>query len=585
MLNNGFSPGVPMDASYAYTFAAAAAALFLALFVGRLVFRLHLPRVTGYLLTGLVAGPSMAHWTGLPPLLNTIDVERLSAVAEVALALILVSIGMQFRSEHLRRWRSRLLIFSGSEVSATFVLVMLAGTIINQFWLQQFVVDDLWLSSLYIGLFMGTIAIATAPAATLLVVREIEAAGPVTDAVVTLIGLNNLTAILVFNLAFHFLLHPEAGASALATRLLLPIAIGAAVGLLMSVWSQRLEAVSERQVLVLGGAIGVAGLCRFLGIDMLLGCFTCGAVLANSAPRAEELLAALKQKDYVFYVLFFVQAGAGLHLDLLADIGVLGAGYVATRAVGKLFGAYWGARWGGFSQQHVRWTGTTLLAQAGVAIGMATTLKVSWEAGGQLLETVVLGAVVVFELTGPVAARLGLIRAGEVPVLSLLAKRAPTSTMEGLHHVVEHFRTAMGLPAGHKVDGPGDILVSHIMRKNVDTVLDATPFNELLRHIAHSRYDRFPVVDAEGNFKGIVDYADVRDILFDPILGKLIIASELTKPVFQRARADQTLAQVLDIFRQHKDISYLPVVDADDQKKLLGILNHNDVLAAFQRFS
>ena len=572
-----------METSFAHSFAASAAALLFALLVGRLVFRLHLPRVTGYLLTGLAAGPSLSHWTGLPPLLNATDIARLHAVAEVALALILVSIGMQFRSEHLRRWRGRLLIFSASEVGTTFLLVFVAATASNLFWVQRLVVDDLWLSSLYIGLFLGVIAIATAPAAPLLVVREIEAAGPVTDAVVTLIGLNNLTAILFFNLAFYFLLQPDAGAGALAERLLLPVAIGGAGGLLMSLWSQRLEAVSERQVLVLGGAIGVAGLCRLLEIDMLLGCFTCGAVLANSAPRAEELLAALKQKDYVFYVIFFVQAGAALHLELLAHIGLLGAAYVLLRLVGKLLGAHWGARWGGFSAEHVRWTGTALLAQAGVAIGMATTLRASWDAGGQLVETVVLGAVVVFEIIGPVAARLGLMRSGEVPVLSLMAKRAPTATMEGLHHVAEHFRTALGLPAGHRLETPGDILVAHIMRKNVDTVLDATPFNELLRHIAHSRYDRFPVVNSEGDFKGIIDYADVRDILFDPILGKLIIAAELTKPVFQRARADQTLSEVLDVFRQHPDISYLPVVDDTNPDRLVGILNHNDVLAAFQR--
>ncbi|NIQ94233.1 MAG: CBS domain-containing protein, partial [Desulfuromonadales bacterium] len=113
-----------------------------------------------------------------------------------------------------------------------------------------------------------------------------------------------------------------------------------------------------------------------------------------------------------------------------------------------------------------------------------------------------LGSVVVFELVGPLAVRFGLVRAGEVPILSLLQKKAPKGAMEGLHSVVHHFRSSLGLPAWKKFREPGDILVRHIMRQNVETIPNNTPFNELLRIIAHSRYDRFPVIDSEGRFIG-----------------------------------------------------------------------------------
>ena len=223
-----------------------------------------------------------------------------------------------------------------------------------------------------------------------------------------------------------------------------------------------------------------------------------------------------------------------------------------------------------------------MLAQAGVAIGMATTLRAQWPEGGKLLETVVLGAVVIFELIGPVAARLGLVRAGEVPVLTLLAKQAPSGPFEGFHHVIEHFSATLGLPRGHRFESPGDIHVQHIMRKNVDKIRDNTSFDELLRQIAHSRYDRFPVVDAQDHFKGIIDYADIRDILFDPATFQVLIAVDLVRADYLSVQPNQTIKEVLLIFRQHKDISYLPVVDADDEKKLIGILSQNDVLATFR---
>ena len=150
--------------------------------------------------------------------------------------------------------------------------------------------------------------------------------------------------------------------------------------------------------------------------------------------------------------------------------------------------------------------------------------------------------------------------------------------------MVDHFRDSLGIPYGHKVEDAGDILVEHVMRKNVDSIPDDTPFNELLRLIAHSRYDRFPVVDAQNRFEGIIAYADIRDILFDPILSRLIIAIDLAKPEHLSVHPRQTLREVLHLFQEHPDISYLPVLDDQEPDRLLGILNQNDVLSAFHRF-
>ncbi|MFT5090444.1 MAG: Kef-type K+ transport system membrane component KefB/CBS domain-containing protein [Planctomycetota bacterium] len=566
-----------MNASV-YTFAAAAGLFWLALFVGRLIFQWHLPRVTGYLLVGLAAGPSLSHLLGYPTLLDYRDLERLEPVSHIALTLIMLAIGMHFRSEHLRRWRHRIAVLSFSEIGATFFLVFIATATTHYFFgkTQE-------TSPLHIGLFLGIIAIATAPAATLLVIREYDSAGPVTDVITTLIGLNNLVCVLFFNVALYALLTPAAGIDALAISLVLPLLIGAVAGFLMSVWAERLRASSEQQLLMLGGAIGVTAICDLLHVDALLGTFTCGAVLANASTRDGELLASIRQLDYPLYVLFFALAGANLHIEMLGQIGLVGVAYVLLRTAGKLVGCRLGARWGNFGERHEQWTGPAMLSQAGVAIGLSSILAEAWPGPGQMLQTVVLGAVVLFELGGPVAVRIGLVQAGEVPVLTLLARKAPVGTFESLHHVVTHFRQSLGVPQGHRVDHAGDILVEHVMRKSVDTIHTDTKFNELLHLIAHSRYDRFPVVDAEERFVGVIAYEDVRDMLFDPYLVNLVIAADLVRPLQTVARPQQTLSEILKIFREHPDISYLPVLDEADHGHLLGILSQNDVLAAFRR--
>ncbi|MGB1719625.1 MAG: cation:proton antiporter, partial [Candidatus Latescibacterota bacterium] len=366
----------------------------------------------------------------------------------------------------------------------------------------------------------------------------------VTDVVRTLIGLNNLVCVLLFNVAVFSLLPPsDSHSNALLSSLLLPPAIGAVAGFAMSVWAERLRSTSEEQLLILGGAIGVTALCDLLTVDAMLGTFTCGAVLANASTRDRELLASIRQLDYPLYVLFFALAGANLHIEMLPQIGLVGAAYVLLRTAGKLAGCLLGARWAGFGERHEKWTGPTMLAQAGVAIGLSSTLAEVWPGPGQMLQTVVLGAVVIFELGGPIAVRLGLVHAGEVPVLTLLARRAPAGAFESLHHVVTHFRQSLGVPQGHHLDHAGDILVEHVMRKSVDTIRTDTNFNEVLHLIAHSRYDRFPVVDGEDRFEGVIAYEDIRDMLFDPYTSNLVIAADLVKPLSLIAFPQQTLSE------------------------------------------
>jgi len=563
----------------------ALAVIFLgALIGGRLAALLHVPRVTGYLVTGLLVGPSLARLLGIPGLLTPELLTELRPLTDLALALILAQIGGLFDLRHLRRWRHRILLFSGSEMLFTFLLVGGAAFGVNQLLLHKQVAGlPLWETSLVFSLFLGIIAVATAPAATLLVIREYEAEGPITSLVLTLVGFNNLVSVLGFTLLAHIFVFPGEGVASLLLRMFGPALIGSGVGFAMSIWAQRLELPSENKLLMFGGITANLALCRSFGVDPMFASLVLGMTLANSSPRWHRLQEHVRQVDYLLYVAFFVLAGANLHLETLAHIGILGIAYVLARTLGKWLGALVGARLGAFGPREKTYVGLTLLAQAGVAIGLAGQLARNWPEGGHLLETVVLGSVVVFELIGPLAVRLGLIRAGEVPLLAMLQKRAPVGALEGMHNVVEHFRSSLGLPAGHQMRDPGDILVRHIMRRNVETIRHDAPYAELLKHIAHSRYDRFPVVDGQGQFIGMINYTEIRNLLFEPALVPLVVAGDLVTTASATLYPDQPLREALKVLRQHQDISYFPVVASDNPRRLLGILSQNDLLAAFRR--
>ena len=545
-----------------------------------------IPRVTGYLLAGLVIGPSFAHFFGLPQLLSSAALNELQLVSDIALALILMNIGAQLRTENLRRWKQRIFVFSLSEALTSGLFVAFCVFCANQFLVQHSVTNlSLIQSSLFFAIFTGTISIATAPAATLMVIREYEAEGPVTSTVLTLVSLNNLISVFAFSIAVHLLVSTDAGFSAIIYKLCMPLLLGGFVGFIMSLWAQRMELPSEHKILLLSGVTIVAFSSRALGLEPLLSCLALGMILADSSPRWHRLVKSLNEVDYPLYVVFFVLAGANLHLETLGHIGLLGVTYVFARTCGKLAGAFFGARLGRFGQREQSWVGMTLLAQAGMAIGLAATLSKLWPEGGKLVETIILGSVVIFELIGPLAVRHGLVKAGEVPLLSLLRKRAPQSGMEGLHDVANHFRTNLGLPAGRKLQDPGDILVRHVMRHNVETIHHGTNFQELLRIIAHSRYDRFPVVDDDSNFIGIINYTEIRNLLFDQSLSDLLVARDLVSSTHHSIAPDIPLREALKTFQKKRNISYFPVIDPDEPKKLLGILSQNDVLAAFRRLS
>ena len=573
-----------MTTHYGHVLLGIGTAFMAALIFSRLLSKIHIPKVTAYLIVGLLTGPSLAKLLGYPALIKAESIHDIIVLSDIALAMIMLVIGSQFKTDSLLRWGKRLAVLSVSETLITFVLVGLSLFLTNLFFIKTTIHSSMSVltTSIYLSVFMGVISIATAPAASLLVIREYESDGPVTDLVLALIGLNNLISIITFNIITRYLFQAQGSYLTLIWKLLAPVGLGILTGFIISIWAQKMEKRVEMQLLLLGAVIANVGISRLLHIDLFLDCFIAGVVIINSSPKSKMLFEALRSIDYPLYVLFFVIAGASLHIDALAHIGLLGIVYIIFRIAGKIFGSWIGTKLGGFGLVERKWLGYALMAQAGVAIGLSQTLAQIWPEGGMIVQSLILGSVVIFELIGPISVRHALVHSGEVPVLTLLVKRAPEGTYEGLHHVLEHFRRSLGIPVGHKFKSPSDILIQHVMRKNVDTINEKTHFNNILKLISHSKYDRFPIVDDENHFLGILDYSDIRDVLVDESLSSIVVARDLLKPEPLAVHPEQTLGEVLIIFQKRSDITYLPVVDKRDRSLLVGIISQNDILAAFR---
>lgn len=380
--------------------------LLFALLIGHLVKFVRVPEVTGYIVAGMVVGPSV---------LGIVTDEHLHALrtfSEVGIGLILFSIGAVFELGRMRAIGRRLVTLTLFESLASAVLVMAAMLFLKQSW--------------QVALLLGVIAIPTGAASTLMVIRENNSAGPFTEALTAVIGLNNIVALVAFSvvaLALDMSTLVSHGAFTLGgiARAIFPLvwqllgssALGFLVGLLLASWASQVVESGETLVLLIGCVLLTVGAAAALDLSPLVASLAVGATMANLSGKSRRLFAALSRTDPPLYVIFFVLAGADLDLAKLPALGVLGAAYVVCRSGGKAMGAWYAARRAGLPRPTPRLLGMSLLAQAGLAVGLVILTRQRFPGIAPTISTVVLGAIIVFEIVGPLAARFALDRSGE----------------------------------------------------------------------------------------------------------------------------------------------------------------------------
>ena len=361
-----------------------------------------LPNVTAFLVAGLIIGPCVAG------IISREQAESRGIIAEAALGFIAYSIGGEFKLSYLKK-------IGKAPLTITFFQGMTTAVCVDV-GLILFGVD------VPLALLLGAIALATAPAATLMVVRQYKADGPVTQMLLPVVAMDDALGLMVFSISAAVAQGMLGGEVTISSMLLTPLieivgsfALGAALGWLLAFGARFFASRGNKLALSIALVLAGVGLCDILNLSSLLVCMMIGAMMVNLSQQREVLIEQCNRFTPPLFLLFFVLSGADLDLSVLPSVGLIGVAYLLLRCIGKWGGTYLGAVCVK-ADKHIRhYLGLTLLPQAGVAIGMAALVSARFPTLAAQVNTIVLAGVLVFELIGPVITKIALTKAGEIP--------------------------------------------------------------------------------------------------------------------------------------------------------------------------
>ena len=393
------------------------------LLLSRLAKKVQLPAVSAYLIAGVLVGPFLLGSLGIPGIgITESQVEGFGIISDLALGFIAFSMGNEFRLAQLKKIGKQATIIGVFQ--ALFTTVVVDVVLIG---LHFIIPDKLSLPS---AIVLASVATATAPAATLMVVKQYKAKGPVTDVLLPVVALDDAVGLVVFAISFGVAKSIATGAVGVLSvilepllEILLSLALGFVMGLLFALCERYFHSRSKRMaVTVTFVMMTVAISCLqfqigsvHISFSSLLACMMLGTVFCNFCDVSEELMERADRWTTPVLILFFVISGAGLELSVFADatVVVIGIIYIIARSLGKYFGAGISARLTKSDPNIIKYLGITLLPQAGVALGMAIK---AMELGpdGAIVRNITLFAVMIYEIIGPFLTKIALTKAGDI---------------------------------------------------------------------------------------------------------------------------------------------------------------------------
>lgn len=379
-----------------------------ALMAGHLAQLVRAPEVTGYLLVGVVIGPASLD------LISHENLTTLSFLSDVALGLILFNIGSIFEISNFRLVGSGVARVTLWEASLAFCLVLLVLVLSGMAW--------------PLALLLAVVAMETAPATTLMVLNEYDAKGPMTDRLLALVALNNMYVLVMFGLVTAGLTLAESSgegwlmAGYRAVHGLLwttvgSVALGGIIGLLMDFWAARAKESGEAMILSIGAVLICVGASRWLGLSPLFSTLALGATVANASAHGNRLLNAIGRADPPLYAAFFVLAGAELVPSSVLGLGAVGVGYTVARTIGKIAGTRIGLRGQDVPALVRQQIGFCLVSSSSLAVGLTIQIRSAFPAYAAAVTGIVLAAVVIFEVVGPLLTRRALFLTGEAQTI------------------------------------------------------------------------------------------------------------------------------------------------------------------------
>ena len=391
--------------------------------LSRLTKLVNLPAVTAYLVAGLILGPFCLGAIGIKGVgfQSLEQIEGLHLLTQAALGFIAFSMGSEFRLQQLKSMGAKAITIGVVQAVVTTVCVDLVLIGLHFLFPQML--------SLPAAIVLGAIASATAPAATLMVVRQYKADGPLTRLLLLVVAIDDAVGLLLFSVSFGVASALESGAANIIgvvvepiIEIILSLGLGAVIGILLDRVEIFFHSRSKRMTISVAFVLLAVGLSMLkftvgkihCGFSLLLVCMMTGTVFCNVCDTSQELMERVERWTAPLHVLFFVISGAELDLKVLVSpvTLIVGVAYIRVRSAGKYYGAYGSCRFCKCAPQITKNLGITLLPQAGVALGMAMTAMVLSD--GTLIRNVVLFSVLVYELIGPALTKRSLTLAGEI---------------------------------------------------------------------------------------------------------------------------------------------------------------------------
>ncbi len=410
-----------------------AIALTAGLLLSRLVKKFKLPAVTGYLIAGVLIGPyclgALVNLLGLAEyglgFATEEAVEANSVLSKVALGFIAFAIGDEFRLSQLKK--------IGKQATVVGIFQALVATLVVDaalIFLCRFLPEDV--INTPAAIVLGAVATATAPAATLMVVRQYKAKGKLTDMLLPVVAIDDAVGLVVFAVSFGIAQSIQSGVALSAISVLveplleviLSLLLGLVLGVLFSLAEKYFKSNSKRLALSITFVIMAVALSLFethigsihIKFSSLLVCMMLGTVFCNMCDFSEEIMGKTDKWTAPLFILFFVLSGAELKFDMFSNLLVVlvGVVYIITRSIGKIVGASLSAKASKCEPNIVKYLGVTLLPQAGVALGMSLIAAEKLGEAGAMIRNITLFAVLIYELVGPMLTKIALTKAGDI---------------------------------------------------------------------------------------------------------------------------------------------------------------------------
>ena len=514
-------------------------------FGARLFQKFHIPQVVGCIIVGILLGDVFG-------LITPEKIDALEPFTMFALGLIGFMIGAELRADVFKKYGKQFFIILFSQGIGAFLLVMVGTSVV-----MWFVTGNLF-TSIAVGLVLGAIASATAPAATVNVLWEYKTRGPLTAAVLAVVALDDALALLLYRGA-------ATGAKALmgtsqnsvlsATFLLLAeivgtIMLGFLAGVLLYFLLKFVRAEDKILEFALASLLLVVGISMILKIDPILPAMALGITIANLMPRQSKGTFKLVEKfSPPIYISFFVLAGAHMEFGrigpwMVAMITV----YVLCRAVGKVAGSWFGARHSGAPAVVRKYLGICLLPQAGVAIGLAILAGQQFNADlGHTIIMIVMTATFLMEVVGPVLVKVGVKKAGEVGM---------NVTEEDL---IKTYK------------------VKDVMDAKPTSIAQDLSLQQILEVFSTSESVYYPVIDAQSRITGIITIPDIKEMFANREFAGWLLACDVAEPVRDKTTPNKPLEEAMEQMRRY-DLESIPVVSSDGSDQLVGVLDYRKTL-------